>query len=541
MNLGLDGPGKPTRPEDEAKALFFAKHAGLDKKTAEKVWAKNPQFQKQYLETVKVNADLQAFYEEHGPELLKEYEPKVRIFPSEMLVFCEDETRFLSELEQCHLLLLTANPLEDKMVTRLLYRQNGDSPLRWRVLDNLYRVRLANVGPVRVAHLAPPATGSFSRGGSKSAVECALSHCHPQLVVSLGVAFGADVGKQHLGDVLLSRRLLSCDTNKRIDGKLNLRFEEIYLTQECLIALWGSFLDSKEQLKNTHGFYWHFGSLLSGGSVVSDAEEKLRLIEAAMEKGEAAIGGEMEGTGVYSACYASNTPCIVIKGICDWAVSKNGWAEAAGGNLNNEQFKDCVQAFAVRHAFEALLFLLRAAPVGNMPLLSMDAEISIPPPSEKGKTVPRFCFLDLKEALVENPKKISDEAFLHALLPDDLYPKDIGSVMKGNVPTETVNQFLRNPDLALKHILHKCRLLFQEREATLFFQRINEAMGIIQTQSRAGELCCACYHRCTLGPCHPERGLTILTVFCLLGPREFQNLVPEERDYNFFCQPYPDE
>ena len=72
----------------------------------------------------------------------------------------------------------------------------------------------------------------------------------------------------------------------------------------------------------------------------------------------------MEGCGIYLACERENIPCVVIKGICDWAVLKNGWHYVLNDNskhaelVENDIIKDRIQAMAMDHAFQALKYLL---------------------------------------------------------------------------------------------------------------------------------------------------------------------------------------
>lgn len=538
MSFTVEKPEKAAAIEDAARALFRARHPDLKRREQEKLWMEDERQRELCMETAKVHVNLRSFVDKCGTKLLSRYGPQVETFPDGMIAFCEDKEQFLAGLSRCRLLLLTANPVEDRMVTRLLFRHNGGTAMYWRDLENTCAVRITDLGGISTAHLAPLSTGSFSKGGSCEAVTCALKYFRPELAVSLGVAFGADPEKQDLGDVLVSRRILSWDTNSRSDGKMTLRSEEIYHTSDSLFARWAVFLNSEVQLKASHGFRWYFGPLLSGGSVVSDAEEKRRLLEAAAAKGERAVGGEMEGTGLYSVCGKHNVPCAVIKGICDWAVSKNGWAEAAQGRVDNERFKDCVQAFAAENAFEALRFLLGKAPIGSLPLLKK--EPVPPPPAGGAEAAPPLCFSDLKKALEK--REVPDSEFLGALLPDYLCPRDGGAaMMEGAAPQELIRRFRDNQELALKHITHKCRLFLQEKDPDVFFRQLRGTVSALGARGEAGALCRSCYQQCTTGPCHPERGLAVLTVFAFLGPEEFLGLVPKRDGGLFFCMVCPDE
>src|SRR5205085_1621293 len=58
----------------------------------------------------------------------------------------------------------------------------------------------------------------------------------------------------------------------------------------------------------------HFGPVLSGEKLVDNASFKDELFRSH----PAAIGGEMEGAGVYAASARKKVEAIVVKAICDW-------------------------------------------------------------------------------------------------------------------------------------------------------------------------------------------------------------------------------
>ena len=535
--------------EEHARAFFSAEYALLDDESVEKLWQQDKEKRDICLELARVQDNLQGFWNANRETLIEEYGPMVDKFPDELTEFVPDQGEFLQELRQCHLLLLTANQVENRMVTHLLYQYGNKRKLRWRDFENCV-YRLTKIGTIKVAHLVPLNTGSFSREGSRKAIERALGIFRPMLVVSLGVAFGVDASKQTLGDVLISQKILSNETNSRVDGKIMLRNDETYFTSDQICARWGSFLDSEIQPLKKYGFRWYFGPLLSGGSVVSDAEEKLRLIQAATRKEEKSIGGEMEGTGVYAECYGSDVPCIVIKGICDWGALKNGWDLVTDGEANNGQVKDCVQAFATQHAFEALYYLLSFAPIGKMPPLALD-EVSPYPLPLTDRTIGcqaerpenrSFYFHDLKRLLVGGADQIlktefpSNMAFLQALLPDYLCPTDADAAVRGEVPGEMIAQFFCDEESSLRHICQKAATLLEEVEEKTFFQKMRDPVRTLKTQGIAGALCYQCYLSCTAGPGHAERGLAVLTVYALLGPDAFQRLVRVKDGVLLFCR-----
>ncbi len=67
--------------------------------------------------------------------------------------------------------------------------------------------------------------------------------------------------------------------------------------------------------------YWqgkaqtHFGLVLSGEKLVNDPGFRDSLLEEEPE----AIGGEMEGAGLYAATREAKVDWILVKAICDWA------------------------------------------------------------------------------------------------------------------------------------------------------------------------------------------------------------------------------
>jgi nucleoside phosphorylase len=76
----------------------------------------------------------------------------------------------------------------------------------------------------------------------------------------------------------------------------------------------------------------HFGSIASGDTVMKSGEHRDQLAEI-----EKVIGFEMEGAGIWD-----NLPCIIIKGVCDYADShkNNMWQEYAAATAAS-----CTKAF----------------------------------------------------------------------------------------------------------------------------------------------------------------------------------------------------
>ncbi len=296
-----------------------------------------------------------------------------------------------SKLEDYTVLILTANSIEQNILTRKLYKETNANVTNKDKLCEIYAdgcvYQFATVRNVKIVHMHPNRPSSFTAGGSANAVRSALERFRPKLVVSLGVAFGIDPKRQYFGNVLLSSAVIPYDVfNKDKDGVITLRPEDKFPTHEALNA-WNVLmrnpnfsLEKQEEdrlslIGKKLNFEWQFGTMLSGGSVLSNDDKKQALLLATKKIGEEdIIGGEMEGVGVYFECKKPDIPCIVIKGICDWGAEKNSWDTAirivnqkqhvedtlqSNEYPTNDQIKDCVQAYAMDHAAEALFRLLR--------------------------------------------------------------------------------------------------------------------------------------------------------------------------------------
>ena len=147
-----------------------------------------------------------------------------------------------------------------------------------------YSFQFATVENIPVLHVWPSSTSSFTQYGSFNAINTALKNFEPEYVMSVGVAFGIDPQQQSLGDVVLSKELVFYDNfNKVTDGVVTLKKHEAYSTDI-------NFLASVRQLayrtppKEVGDFKWYYDALLSGGTVLSDTAEKLKLMKAAADR-----------------------------------------------------------------------------------------------------------------------------------------------------------------------------------------------------------------------------------------------------------------
>ncbi len=304
-----------------------------------------------------IQANIKKFWDTNGWQISQQFEKMLDVPGRNNM----NRNTFDIRIQECEVLLLSANSVEGRIVTWRLIQENGGHELDTFIIGgHLYQ--FAKIASVPVVHIWPSDMSSFTMYGSFSAVDAALDLFHPKYIFAVGVAFGIDPIQQELGDVLVSKHLVFYDTfNKVTDGITKLRPDDTYTIDANLIAQLHP-LDRKFPPKDVGNFKWFFGSMLTGGTVLSDVEEKKRLVNAAENIGQTIIGGEMEASGIHFACQRTkkrrSIPFTIFKGICDWGAEKNGWDTANIGGLDRDTVKDYVQAFACNNAYDAMRYIL---------------------------------------------------------------------------------------------------------------------------------------------------------------------------------------
>jgi len=210
-------------------------------------------------------------------------------------------------------LVLTATPVErDAVLRRLRPLADRDRVLRAFLGAQTYYV--GNIGSVSVA-LTMCRAGSQPRDGSLLATFEAIQQFHPRAVVAVGMAFGGYPAKLHIGDVLVSTHVIPYEPSRQQDGGGVHRGGEhdagqLLLNRFREAAGW--------QFIRSDGYACrvHEGRILSGEKLVDSLASKTKLFADHQE----AIGGEMEGSGIYAAAERNGiTEWIVVKAVCDWA------------------------------------------------------------------------------------------------------------------------------------------------------------------------------------------------------------------------------
>nr|WP_292996337.1 hypothetical protein [Nitrosomonas sp.] len=124
----------------------------------------------------------------------------------------------------------------------------------------------------------------------------------------VGIAFGVDEQKQAIGDILVSKQLMLYEVQRVGTGEIVPRGDRPHSASRLINYLYNAHLD-------WDGAEVRFGLVLTGEKLVDDLDyrESLKKLESE------AIGGDMEGAGLYASCHDAKVDWILVKAICDWA------------------------------------------------------------------------------------------------------------------------------------------------------------------------------------------------------------------------------
>ncbi|MUH00835.1 hypothetical protein F7734_54625 [Scytonema sp. UIC 10036] len=250
--------------------------------------------------------------EQELPDYQEEEQPWfIQDLPKTTAIASEESETYQEKIE---VVIITATDVELKAVTRYL----KPFPPRKRVLllysgAETYYLGKFGAFPTVVTKCR---MGAIGEGSVILATEQAQRLWHPKAVIMVGIAFGKDVTKQKIADVLVASKIIS--------------YEQQSIGEE--ITHRGSIPPSNTILLNRfeNSQNWKFlrpdgsysqvisGSILSGEKLVDNPEFKAKLFQTFPD----AIGGEMEGAGLCAASGRMGTAWILVKSICDWADGK---------------------------------------------------------------------------------------------------------------------------------------------------------------------------------------------------------------------------
>ncbi|WP_162795181.1 hypothetical protein [Nonomuraea lactucae] len=246
-------------------------------------------------------------------------------------------------LSRSTVLLLVATPVEWTAVIEAVGAHTNTEPVR----DNrpFHTVlELGTVGGARVL-LARTRPGATDPGAATLTARELIEQFEPDYLILTGICYGLREGEQRLGDVLVCTQLRVMDHRKVIEHEDG---EPVELMRGDRVAPSVTLLDRFLTARLDSGPpRVHAGPMLSGSTLLNSRTMRARMIAAEPD----AIGGEMEGLGVYAAAAKSGVDWIVVKAICDWGMGKN----------------DRAQKRAARNAADLVLDVLRNGALDRPP------------------------------------------------------------------------------------------------------------------------------------------------------------------------------
>ncbi|MFI6391475.1 hypothetical protein [Nonomuraea sp. NPDC050540] len=206
-------------------------------------------------------------------------------------------------------LLLVATSVEYEQVKAVVRVHTGHAPeVDFRGPHVVFNLGVVSKATILLARSEP---GTTATAGAMLTAQTLIEDLRPDYVILTGICYGLRKGPQRIGDVLVAGQLRVLDLKKIVDGESGpveiprgARAEpSVKLLNACYAV---------DAVKP------HIGVMLSGNTLLNSEEERNRLIAAHPD----ALGGEMEGAGVYAAAAKHRADWIVIKAISDWGVGK---------------------------------------------------------------------------------------------------------------------------------------------------------------------------------------------------------------------------
>ncbi|KAB2911319.1 MAG: hypothetical protein F9K30_21800, partial [Dechloromonas sp.] len=233
--------------------------------------------------------------------------------------------------------LVVATSVELTAALRL-FKPAADLRQVWQVAHGNETYYLGRFGAFQTV-LTLCTMGSQGASGSTLASEALIQTWNPAAIVLAGIAFGIDPKKHLAGDVLVAQGLIPYESQRH--GKKILFRSPSPPSSDALL---NRFRNAPQwDFKRPDGTKCnvHIGHMLSGEKLIDNRQAKQRLVECF----PVAIGGEMEGAGLWAAATRHRKDWLVVKAVCDWAERKDDHyqplAAAAAFSLCEHVFRNC--------------------------------------------------------------------------------------------------------------------------------------------------------------------------------------------------------
>lgn len=221
-------------------------------------------------------------------------------------------------------LVVAVTQVEVDALLSVFAADTGRSAEPFKVNGYIYQ-RLGQIRDFEV-FLAISEMGSGGVAGSQESIRRAIEAIKPYAAFMVGIAFGIDKRKFSIGDILVSKQLLLYELQRvNSDSTFILRGDRAPASGTLLnwvrhaTPTWAQFSKTKVEA----------GLILSGEKLIDNVDFQTQLATKVPD----ALGGEMEGSGLYVACEGSKVHWILMKAICDWADGNKGKNKLANQRL----------------------------------------------------------------------------------------------------------------------------------------------------------------------------------------------------------------
>ena len=214
----------------------------------------------------------------------------------------------------CDVLLVVATPVERDAVLDQ-FRENHECTVDEVFTQRRIYFKITGIKGTKIL-LVQCEMGSGGVGASQATVRDAIGDLNPSNIVMVGIAFGMKPDKQEIGEILVSKQLHAYEM-QRIG---TIESGEEYRLRGDRVSASSRLLSKFRGVEYSWSGKVSFGLLLSGEKLIDNEDYRKSLAKMVPE----AIGGEMEGAGLYAAAADFGKEWIIVKAICDWADGNKG-------------------------------------------------------------------------------------------------------------------------------------------------------------------------------------------------------------------------
>jgi nucleoside phosphorylase len=225
----------------------------------------------------------------------------------------ESKSTAIEEAKQSvkpRLALLVATETELKQVLRLLRPLPRQKKI-WKVSNGHETTYLGRFGTFETA-VVMCFMGTLGVSGATLTANAVIEMWNPDAVVFVGIAFGAKQSKHQPGDVLVASQLIPYES-QRVGSEIIFR-NPVPPAGGRLLNRFRNTLEWSFYRPDDIKCNMHVGPVLTGEKLVDNLEFKDKLLAAY----PSALGGEMEGAGLWAAAERHRKEWIVVKAVCDW-------------------------------------------------------------------------------------------------------------------------------------------------------------------------------------------------------------------------------